>query len=160
MKIRQIREEMKPQEEPFVPQPASPEERARAEADSNQVVMEICTGILLYAIVTMLLAFVFFRQLPVFSGLLTGAALAAASVKHMAVVTSHAMDLAVDGAGAAKNKVMIQSVVRKIAVFVIIIFTIRIPQINTLAAMAGFMGLKAGVFLQPWIHMVFEHRHS
>lgn len=125
--------------------------------DIKHLVLEMSVGMLCYVVILGLLAAVFHGTLglalgPVLLGLAAGFLSDVLMLIHMAVITERVAD-SMDEAYANKTTV-VHAMVRKVVFIIVLVFLGTRPQINPVAMILGALGLKAGAFLQPFIHSI------
>lgn len=115
----------------------------------NETVFELWTGILIWGAVCQIIPVWFVSDKIGYSlGLWTGILLAGASAYHM----WWALDRGLDDEGSAQGYIRKQGLIRYaviLAVFAVLMLT---DAANPLSAFLGIMGLKAGAYLQPFLH--------
>lgn len=84
-------------------------------------------------------------------GLWLGILAAALTVLHLSISLDRALDL---GEGGAKKHMVIQNLVRYFVLIFFLVLLMITDFANPLAAFLGLMGVKAGAYLQPFIHIV------
>ena len=84
-------------------------------------------------------------------GLWLGIVAAVLTMLHLSISLDKALDL---GEGGAKKHMVIQNLVRYFVLIVFLVVLMITDFANPLAAFLGLMGVKAGAYLQPFIHMV------
>lgn len=118
----------------------------------NKALPALLLGIILYGTAVQFAGVWFVEEKLLYStGLWIGIALAAGMAVHMAVVIEDAVSI---GEGSAKNKAIVQSVLRYIVVVVVFFVTAKFRLGNILMVFVGVMGLKAAAYMQPFIHRV------
>lgn len=127
--------------------------------ETKNLILEMSVGIVIYEVVLGILAAVFSSGLgaslfTVILGLGCGLIVDIAMLIHMAVITERVLDTG-DESYANKTTV-VHSMLRKLVIVVLIFVFWRIPQINIVAFIIGALGLKAGAYLQPFIHKAFD----
>ena len=85
-------------------------------------------------------------------GLWLGITAAVLTILHLSLSLNKALDL---GEAGAKKHMVIQNLVRYFVLIVFLGLLMITDFANPLAAFLGLMGVKAGAYLQPFIHMVF-----
>ena len=124
--------------------------------DVKKQVMEMSVGIVLHNLVLTVGAFLWFRELPVFLGILVGTAAAVGLLCSMAYSTELCIESGDEGY--AQNKMRMHAIFRSVTVFGGIILLWRFIDINPLAAALGTLGLKTGAYLYPLIHRTLNHK--
>lgn len=123
--------------------------------ETNNLVLEVSVGIVLYTAAAMAVAFLFFPGRAVYAGLLLGMAIALLMFFSMAMVLDRSMK-SEDGRLVQKRTV-ISAVVRYLSVL-IVLAAVEIwfsDRIHIVALIIGIFGLKAGAYLQPVLHRAF-----
>ena len=120
---------------------------------TKQLFLQMSAGIFLWNLLLAAVGFILAPALgwtrsSVLLGVLLGAVCAELMLFHMAVITERVLS---SGNEAYANKTMlVHSILRKLVFFVLLAVILwKIPQINALGVVLGFMGLKAGAYLQP-----------
>ncbi len=120
----------------------------------NETVKEMWAGMFLWGLVCQTVPVWFIEDRMGYSlGLWIGVALAGAAAYHM----WWALDKGLDDEGTAQGYIRKQGLIRYgviVAAFGILMFT---DVADPLAAFLGIMGLKAGAYLQPFLHKRFHH---
>ena len=119
---------------------------------NNETLLEMWIGCFLFGVVCQVSIVWFLKDKAGYSiGLWLGILAAALTVLHLSISLDRALDL---GEGGAKKHMVIQNLVR----YFVLIFFLALLMItdfaNPLAAFLGLMGVKAGAYLQPFIHIV------
>ena len=112
---------------------------------------ELLVGIGVFGILCQAVIFVFFGKKLFYhsSGLWIGVIMAAAMAFHMAWSLDKALDL---GASDAVKKMRMYSLIRYGCILIILGIMMITDKADPLAAFAGLMGLKAGAYMQPFLH--------
>lgn len=119
----------------------------------NSALPALLLGILIYGVIVELAGVWFVEdKLRYSTGLWIGIALACGMAIHMAVVIEDAV--ALQGENGAKNKVILQSLLRYIVVVAVFFVTAKFRLGNFIMAFIGVLGLKAAAYMQPFIHKV------
>ena len=115
----------------------------------NETVRELWLGILIWGILCQSIRVWFIKDRLGYSlGLWIGVILAGAAAYHM----WWALDRGLDDEGSAQSYIRKLSLLRY-AVILIVFGVLMITEIvNPLSAFLGIMGLKAGAYLQPFLH--------
>nr|WP_308627305.1 ATP synthase subunit I [uncultured Eisenbergiella sp.] len=115
----------------------------------NETVLELWTGILLWGIVCQLVPVWFVKDKAGYSlGLWLGILLAGASAFHM----WWSLDRGLDRGGAAQGYIRKHAFIRYAVIVAVFAAVMLTGTFNPLAAFLGIMGLKAGAYLQPFVH--------
>lgn len=127
--------------------------------ETKNLILEMSVGVVIYEVILGIGAAVIGPGLgaPLFAvilGLFCGLIIDIAMLIHMAVITERVLDTG-DESYANKTTV-VHSMLRKLVIVVLIFVFWRIPQINIVAFIIGALGLKAGAYLQPFIHKAFD----
>lgn len=125
----------------------------------NKALPALLLGILLYGAAVWLVGIWFVGQKLAFTtGLCIGLALAMGMAIHMAVVIEDAVTLY--GEGGARNKVVMQSLLRYFVIVVVFFVTAKFRLGNIIMVFIGVMGLKVAAYLQPFIHRALFHEEE
>lgn len=84
-------------------------------------------------------------------GLWLGITAAVLTMLHLSISLDKALDL---DEGGAKKHMVIQNLARYFVIIVFLVVLMITDFANPLAAFLGLMGVKAGAYLQPFIHKV------
>lgn len=127
--------------------------------ETKNLILEMSVGIVIFEVVLAVAAALLGPRLgaPVSSvilGLACGLIADIAMLIHMAVITERVLD--VGDVSYANKTTVIHSMIRKLAMVVLVIVIWRFPQVNLVAFIIGALGLKAGAYLQPFIHKAFN----
>lgn len=119
----------------------------------NDALPGLVLGIVIYGIVVELAGVWFVEdRLRYSSGLLIGIIVAIGLAINIATVIRDAVEIY--GADGARNRVIIKSVLRYVAV-VIVFFVMMLFNLGSLfSAFIGVLGLKVSAYLQPFAHKV------
>lgn len=124
--------------------------------DTKKLVFEVSIGIIIYNLVIMGLAFVFFPESSVFLGIFIGLTIAVIMIFHMGITLEKAIDTC--DSNTAQKKTVINSILRNVLFIVLLVVLLwKFPQVNILAVVIGTLGLKVGAYLQPLIHKTLTH---
>jgi len=126
--------------------------------ETKRLLTEMSVGIVLYNLVLSVLAFLLMRYLdrpvlPVLGGILFGMVSAILMIIHMGITTERTVGSRNEGY-ANKNTVL-HSMLRKVVYLAALALIWYVLRINLLAAIIASMGMKAGAYLQPWVHKTF-----
>ncbi|MBT9780088.1 ATP synthase subunit I [Clostridium sp. MCC353] len=129
--------------------------------ETKNLILEMSVGIVIFEVVLGIGAAVIGSGLgaplsTVILGLFCGLIADIAMLIHMAVITERVLDTG-DESYANKTTV-VHSMLRKLVIVVLVIVLWRVPQVNIVAFIIGALGLKAGAYLQPFIHKAFNKR--
>lgn len=129
--------------------------------ETKALIREMSVGIAVFNVIlgiAVVLVFPGLGQpvLPALGGLAFGMAGAIMMLVHMAVMTERVLDT--QNPSYANKTIVVHSMIRKLLFVLAVLVCWRIFGINMLAAVIGAMGLKAGAYLQPMVHRVFEGR--
>lgn len=117
----------------------------------DTTLLEMCLGIVLYGIVCQIVI-LFFSAEPRHSiGLWIGIAMAVAGSVHMWWAIDRSLDMASKD---ASKTVAVQVMVRYFALAVILIILAISEIASWLFAFLGYMGMKAGAYMQPFVHKI------
>lgn len=127
--------------------------------ETKNLILEMSAGIVIFEVILGIGAALLGPRLgaplsTVFLGLLCGLIADIAMLIHMAVITERVLDTGNESY--ANKTTLIHSMIRKLAMVVFIVILWQIPQVNIVAFIIGALGLKAGAYLQPFIHKVFN----
>ena len=119
----------------------------------DKTLKELLIGIIIYGIIVEMLGVCFSKEKLYFSiGLWFGIFLALAAALHM----WWGLNIGLEMGEAATKYVLTQNMIRY-GVIVIMFGVLCLWDIgNPLAAFAGIMGLKAGAYLQPYMHKIIS----
>lgn len=125
--------------------------------DLKRLILEISVGILCYVLVFSLLVWLFHGRLgfelwPALLGLAAGFLSDVMMLIHMAVITERVAD-SMDEAYANKTT-FVHAIARKVIFMIVLVFLGTRPQVNPVAMILGALGLKVGVYLQPFVHRI------
>lgn len=126
-------------------------------ADVKKLVMEVSIGILIYEAILLVFAVLMQMAIDTLLGLIAGGILAILAFVHMAVISDRTLDLGAEEP--ARKKATVNAMLRMVVMIAFLIFTMRTPYLNTVAAVVGMLGLKVGAYLQPIIHKA-RSRHA
>lgn len=126
--------------------------------DTKRLLIEMSIGVLLYNMVLAAAAYFLMPRfgvpfVPVLLGLAVGAAAAVAMLIHMAAITERV--LGTRDENYANKMTVVHAIGRKIVLVAVLFACWRILKINLLAAVIGAMGMKAGAYMQPLVHIAF-----
>ena len=124
-----------------------------------RLVLEMSVGMLCYVLLLGVLGWLLHGSLgfvltPVLLGLAAGFVSDVLMLIHMAYITERVAD-SMDEAYANKTT-MIHAMIRKVVFIIVLVYLGTRPQINPVAMILGALGLKAGAFLQPFVHRAFS----
>ena len=123
---------------------------------TKRQVLEMSVGIVIHALMLLIGAAIWFREIPVFLGILLGAAVACVLLYSMAYSTEMCMEFADEGF--AKKKMVSHSIIRSLAVFAVLALIWKFTEINLVALVLGILGLKTGAYLYPHVHKILDHK--
>lgn len=116
---------------------------------AKKVLKELLTGILLYGILVQLIPVWFLADKAAYSrALWLGIIMAVLMALHMYRTLERALD---NGAGAQKS-VVTNSMLRYLAVIVVLVAVQYTGIGSPVVTFIGIMGLKAGAYMQPFVH--------
>ena len=126
--------------------------------ETKKLIKEMSVGIVLYNLILAVLAFLLMRYLdrpvqPVMGGIAFGTVSAVLMIIHMGITTERTLGSG-NEAYANKNTV-IHSLLRKVIYVAVLGLIWYVFRIDLLAAIIASMGMKAGAYLQPWVHKAF-----
>ena len=119
---------------------------------NNETLLEMWIGCFLFGVLCQVSIVWFVKDKAGYSiGLWLGILAAALTVLHLSISLDRALDL---GEGGAKKHMVIQNLVRYFVLIFFLVLLMITDFANPLAAFLGLMGVKAGAYLQPFIHIV------
>lgn len=119
---------------------------------NNETLLEMWIGCFLFGVLCQVSIVWFLKDKAGYSiGLWLGILAAALTVLHLSISLDRALDL---GEGGAKKHMVIQNLVRYFVLIFFLVLLMITDFANPLAAFLGLMGVKAGAYLQPFIHIV------
>lgn len=126
--------------------------------DTRNLILEMSVGVIAYNLFLTVLAPVICPRLgtpvmPVVLGLAIGMAADILMLIHMAVITERVLDSRDENY--ANTTTVVHSILRKVVFVAVAVVLLKTPQVNIVAMIIGAMGLKAGAYLQPFIHKSF-----
>jgi len=113
-------------------------------------------GIGVHALILLIGAAIWFREIPVFLGILLGAAAACLLLYSMAYTTEMCMVFADEEF--TKKKMVSHSILRSLAVFAGLAVILNFTDINLIAVVLGLLGLKTGAYLYSFVHKKLDHK--
>lgn len=114
--------------------------------------MEMWVGTVLFGTLCQVSVVWFLKDKAGYSiGLWLGIVAALIAILHLSISLDKALDL---GEGGAKKHMVIQNLVRYFVLIIFLVVLMITDFANPLAAFLGLMGVKAGAYLQPFIHTV------
>jgi len=119
-------------------------------------VLEMSVGIGVHALILLIGAAIWFREIPVFLGILLGAAAACLLLYSMAYTTEMCMEFADEEF--TKKKMVSHSILRSLAVFAGLAVILNFTDINLIAVVLGLLGLKTGAYLYSFVHKKLDHK--
>jgi len=119
-------------------------------------VLEMSVGIGVHALILLIGAAIWFREIPVFLGILLGAAAACLLLYSMAYTTEMCMVFADEEF--TKKKMVSHSILRSLAVFAGLAVILNFTDINLIAVVLGLLGLKTGAYLYSFVHKKLDHK--
>lgn len=123
--------------------------------ETRRQVLEMSVGIVLHNLLLAAVCLIWFRELPVFWGILAGAAGAELLLVSMAYSTE--LCVAAGNENYAKRKMILHALARSFSVLAAAALLWKFTDINILAAILGTLGLKTGAYLYPVIHKFLNH---
>ena len=124
-------------------------------SDSNETLKEMLCGMALYGLVGQIVILLFVRGDGVSRGWWVGVLTAIGCGYQMWWSLDRALDLS---EGDASKKVMTYSMLRYIVIVAIMAVVMITEFANPLAAVFGVFALKAGAYLQPLMHKLFNKK--
>lgn len=119
---------------------------------NNETLLEMWVGTVLFGTVCQVSVVWFLKDKAGYSiGLWLGIIAALITILHLSVTLDKALDL---GEGGAKKHMVIQNLVRYFVLIIFLVVLMITDFANPLAAFLGLMGVKAGAYLQPFVHIV------
>ena len=120
---------------------------------NNETLLEMWIGCFLFGVLCQVSIVWFVKDKTGYSiGLWLGILAALLTTLHLSITLDKALDL---DEGGAKKHMVIQNLVRYFVLIIFLVILMITDFANPLAAFLGLMGVKAGAYLQPFIHMVF-----
>lgn len=104
-------------------------------------------GILIHNMILLLICLIFFRTVPVITGVLIGAVAAEVLLISIARSTELCVESA-DGTYSSK-KMVIHSLIRSLCAVILVCLLWKFTTINLLAVVFGALGLKTGAYVYP-----------
>ena len=121
---------------------------------NNMILIEMWTGSVLFGVLCQISIVWFVKDKAGFSiGLWLGVLAALLTILHLSISLDKALDL---GEAGAKKHMVIQNLVRYFVLIVFLSLLMITDFANPLAAFLGLMGVKAGAYLQPFVHMAYS----
>ena len=121
---------------------------------NNMILIEMWTGSVLFGVLCQISIVWFVKDKAGFSiGLWFGVLAALLTILHLSISLDKALDL---GEAGAKKHMVIQNLVRYFVLIVFLSLLMITDFANPLAAFLGLMGVKAGAYLQPFVHMAYS----
>ena len=121
---------------------------------NNTILIEMWTGSVLFGVLCQISIVWFVKDKTGFSiGLWFGVLAALLTILHLSISLDKALDL---GEAGAKKHMVIQNLVRYFVLIVFLSLLMITDFANPLAAFLGLMGVKAGAYLQPFVHMAYS----
>ena len=117
----------------------------------DATLLDLCLGIVLYGIVCQIIILIFSPKPEYSIGLWVGIVLAVAGSFHMWWVIDRSLDMASQD---ATKSVATQSIVRYLFLVVVMFILASGGFANPLFAFLGYMGMKAGAYMQPFVHKI------
>ena len=119
---------------------------------NNVTLLEMWAGTVLFGVLCQVSVVWFLKDKYGYSlGLWFGILAALFTTLHLSITLDKALDL---GEGGAKKHMVIQNLVRYFVLIIFLVILMITDFANPLAAFLGLMGVKAGAYMQPFIHMV------
>lgn len=117
---------------------------------NNETLLEMWVGTVFFGAVCQVSVVWFLKDKAGYSiGLWLGIIAALITILHLSVTLDKALDL---GEGGAKKHMVIQNLVRYFVLIIFLVVLMITDFANPLAAFLGLMGVKAGAYLQPFLH--------
>lgn len=114
--------------------------------------MEMWAGCILFGVLCQVSVVWFVKDKAGYSiGLWLGIVAAILTMLHLGISLDKALDL---DEGGAKKHMVTQNLVRYFVLIIFLVVLMITDFANPLAAFLGLMGVKAGAYLQPFIHKV------
>lgn len=117
----------------------------------DETLLDLCLGIVLYGIVCQIIILIFSAKPEYSIGLWIGIGLGIIGSIHMWWAIDRSLDMVSKDAA---RSVTAQSIVR----YLFLVFTMFILAFsgiaNPLFAFLGYMGMKAGAYMQPFVHKI------
>lgn len=127
----------------------------RLSEGTKRIMLEICTGIALYALAGGLIVMLLpVAKAPALSGFFLGALLSACSMVHITYVTELTMDM--NNQREAQKYTVSRYLLRMVVVTACVLIAYFTGYLNMVALFIGLLGIKAGAYLQPLMHRFLE----
>ena len=118
---------------------------------NNVTLMEMWMGTVLFGILCQVSVVWFVKDKTGYSiGLWLGIIASLLTTLHLSITLDKALDL---GESGAKKYMVIQNLVRYFVLIIFLVLLMITDFANLLAAFLGLMGVKAGAYMQPILHM-------
>lgn len=119
----------------------------------DETLKELIVGISLFDIAAILIGVWFVKDVSMYIlGILAGMALAIFSAVHMYRSISRNLEINMGREGAANAYAVKSSMIRYAVILIVFLFFCLTDIAYPLAVFLGIMGLKAGAYLQPFVH--------
>lgn len=117
---------------------------------NNETLLEMWVGAVLFGVLCQVSIVWFLKDKLGYSiGLWLGIVAALLTILHLSISLDKALDL---GEGGAKKHMVTQNLVRYFVLIIFLVLLMITDFANPLAAFLGLMGVKAGAYLQPFLH--------
>ena len=118
---------------------------------NNVTLIEMWAGTILFGVLCQVSVVWFLKDKSGYSlGLWLGILAALFTTLHLSITLDKALDL---DEGSAKKHMVIQNLVRYFGLIIFLVILMITDFANPLAAFLGLMGVKAGAYMQPILHM-------
>ena len=118
---------------------------------NNVTLIEMWAGTILFGVLCQVSVVWFLKDKSGYSlGLWLGILAALFTTLHLSITLDKALDL---DEGGAKKHMVIQNLVRYFVLIIFLVILMITDFANPLAAFLGLMGVKAGAYMQPILHM-------
>lgn len=131
--------------------------------ETKNLILEMSVGVICYNVVLGILAVLLrphfsYDLVQVLLGFAAGAAADLVMLVHMGVMTERVLES--QNENYANRTTLVHALIRKVVLIAAMLFLWRMFQINLVAMIIGALGLKAGAYLQPFVHKAFRCREE
>lgn len=123
--------------------------------ETKRQVLEMCVGIGIHNAVLAVICLIWFRELPVFLGILAGFLIAVALLISIARTTELCVESGSENF--ATKKMASHAVLRSLGAVAAIGILWKFTDINILTVALGALGMKTGAYLYPAVHKLLNH---
>lgn len=124
--------------------------------NTKRQVLEMSVGIGIHNLILAVICLIWFRELPVFLGILIGLCVAVGLLVSIAMSTELCVESANEGY--ATKKMAMHAVIRSFAVIAVVAVLWKFTKVNILTVALGTLGMKTGAYLYPWVHKIMNHK--